>query len=886
MTPFHRIRRVFALPVDLDVDREIAFHIEERARELEDEGWEAPEARLEALRLFGDLDSVSARCRAITRQHRRARRRTEMFDALRQDLKYGTRTLWKNPGFTLVALATLALGVGATSAIFSVVDGVLLSPLPYPEPHRLVTLWEESERGHAMRVPEANFVDWRDHGRGFDGMAVYSGYGGLTTVLGGAVPVRAAAVPVSADFFRVLGVEPLVGRVFLDEESRFGGDPAVVVSYGFWRRHLEGSRDLGGRTLRFSGRIYRVVGVMPPGFDFPGGAELWYPSELSEPTPSRTSHNWNVIARLAPGASLDGVRAGMTSLAERIKQEYGDDVDAVGVRVTELRDELVGGIRRPLVLLLAASALVLLVAATNVASTLLARAVARQREIAVRIAIGAGRMRVVRQLLTEAVLLTTLGGLAGLGLAALLVRTLRSVGPASLPRLDEVAVDGTVLLFALTVSIVTGLVFALAPALQASRTDLRGVMSEGVLQGAKPRVWNLLVGVEVVLATVLLMGSAWLIRSFWELVSVEPGFSTEEVLTLDVTVPGIRIPDDFEFEPYRREEQKMAAFYRDFLPALAAVPGVRRVGLISHLPLDGNDPNGAFVRDGQSLEEYSSASYRVVGGDYFAAMGMPLVRGRLFDSRDVGGPHTALVNETFAERYFRDEDPLGQRIRSFGMDLWWDDWMTIVGIVGDVRHRGLDKPVSPEIYVPVEQRAFRAGSGTVVVKAAASLDSVAAALRTRLGELYPEMPVDVTAMKTIFVRSVERERFTMLLLAGFAAVALSLAAIGIYGVVSYAVAQRTRETGIRIALGAGPGNILRLMMRDSLAVVAVGVAIGWAGAFALRRTLESQLFGTSATDVTTYGAVALVLGLTALGASYVPARRSTGIDPLLAIRDE
>ncbi len=886
MKPPRPIRRVFGLPVDVDVDREIAFHIEMRARELKDEGWEAPEARLEALRLFGELDSVSARCRAITRQHRRARRRSDMFDAFWQDLKYGARTLLRNPGFTLVALSTMALGVGATSAIFSVVDAVLLSPLAYPEPERLVTLLEVSERGNTMRVPEANFVDWRDQSRSFEGMAMYSGYGGLTPVLGGADPVRAAAVPVSADFFSVLGVEPLVGRVFLEEESRFGADPAVVVSYGFWRRNLEGSRDLGGRTLRFGSRSYRVVGVMPPGFGFPGAAELWYSTELSEPNPHRTAHNWNVIARLARGATLDLARSEMTSLAARIKQEYGDDADAVDVRVEELRADLVGSVRRPLVLLLAASGFVLLVAATNLASTLLARAVARQREMAVRSAIGAGRVRVIRQLLTEAVLLTTLGGLAGLGVAGLLVLGLKKLGPASLPRLDEVAVDVDVLLFAFTVSIITGLVFGLVPALQATRTDLRTVLSEGALHGVKSRVWNLLVGVEVALATVLLMGSGFLIKSFWELVSIEPGFSTEQVLTFEVTVPGLQMPDEFEFEPLRHEEAKMAAFYRDLFPRLAAIPGVRHAGLIDSLPLDGHDSNGAFVRDGQDADQHSSASYRAVGGDYFAAMGMPLVRGRLFDSRDSGGPHTVLVNETFAQRFFKDEDPLGQRIRSFGMDLWWDEWMTIVGVVGDVRHRGLDKPVSPEIWVPVEQRAFRARAATVVVKADTSLQSVATTLRARLSEHYPELPFDFTAMDTIFVRSVQRERFTMMLLTGFAALALLLAAIGIYGVVAYSVAQRTREMGIRIALGAGPGSILRLMMRDSLAVVAVGIVVGWTGSYALSWTLESQLFGTGTTDVTTYGAVALILGMAALGASYVPARRSTGIDPILAIRDE
>ena len=810
-----------------------------------------------------------------------------MLHAFWQDLRYGARALVKNPRFTAVAMLTLALGIGATTAIFSVVHAVLLSPLPYPEPDRLVTLLELSDQGRSMAVGHANFVDWRQQSDSFEGMAVYSGWSGQSTILGGVAPVRAITVPVSADFFPLLGVQALLGRTFLPEESRFGGDPAVVVSQGFWRRQLGGTWDLDDRTLRFGSRTYRVVGVMPEAFRFPAGAELWYPAELSQPMTSRTAHNWNVVARLRPGATLAAARSEMNAIAQRLQTAFADDNDAFGVRVTALRERLVGGVRRPLTLLLGAAVLVLLAASTNLASTLLARAAARQQEMAIRTAIGAGRLRMIRQLLTETVLLTSLGGLAGLGLASVLVRGLLQLRPASLPRLDEVSIDGNVLLFTLAVSVATGLLFGLFPALRASRTDLRQVMTEGPRAGNRRGwLWNVLVGTEVALALVLLVGSSLLIKSFWKLVAVEPGFTADEILTFQVAVPDIQLPDDWNIEEMRREEEKMAAFYREFLPRIAAVAGVESLGFINNLPLSGADASGAFIRQGQQQEDYSNASYRVVGGDYFQALGVPLVRGRLFDDRDAAGPHTVLVNQTFVDRYFADEDPLGQPILSFGMDLWQEDWMTIVGVVGDVRHRGLDRPARPELYVPYEQRASRARGATIVVRPAISAASVMEPIRARLRQLYPQFPVSFTTMDSWIGRSLERERFLMLLLASFATLALLLSAIGIYGVVSYSVAHRSREIGIRIALGASPAKVKRLVMRDTLSIAAAGLVVGLGLAIGLSRWIESQLFETSATDPLLLSAMVATMALAAVAASYLPARRTTAIDPILAIRDE
>ena len=880
-------RRLFELPVTEDVDREIAFHLEMRAEELEEDGWERHDARLEAERLFGDRESAARACRDLARKTRRARRRSDMFDALRHDLRYGFRNLIRYPAFTAVALATLALGIGATSAIYSVFHGVLLSPLPYPQPDRLLSLRSADENGREMRVPYANFADWRAETPGLTDMAVHS-LGSANTIQGGDVPVRVRSAAVSAGFFPVLGVTPRRGRTFLPEESRLGADPAVVISDRFWQTHL-GGRPIDTTTLRFRGTTYRVVGVMPPSFSFPSGVDLWYPQELSVPVTSRTAHNWSVVARLEPDAELRVVDAALDTLATRLLAEYADDNWTHSVAVRPLLEELTGSVDRPLKLILGASLVALLVAAINLASTLLARSIARERELAVRAAIGAGRRRVVRQLLTETVLLTLLGGLAGLAVAAFLIRAFRLLAPSSLPRLDAVSVDARVFLFALAVSVATGLAAGFVPALRASRTDLRGVLAEGGRQpgGGRGRAWNLLVAIEVALAVVLLVGSGLLVHSFWKLTSVDPGFTSEEVLTAALTVPEIRLPAEFEIETYRQWEARIEAFYRELLAGLDGLAGARRIGFINQLPLGGSDGSGAVLLEGETDEQKAvQASYRVVGGDYFGAMGIPVVRGRAFAASDASGPHVAMVNEAFVERYFRGENPVGREILSFGMDLDWETWMEVVGVVGNVRHRSLSSEARPEIYVPFEQRSMRALSGVVVVQAEGTAASLADALRARWRELHPELPAELLTMETRRVRSLERERFLTILNASFALLALSLAALGIYGVLSYSVARRTREMGIRIALGARPSSVVRLVVSDAARVVGAGLVLGVIGALALGRLLESQLFDTRTTDPVTFVAVVLVVALAAAVASWIPARRGTRIDPLRAILDE
>ncbi|MCG8462035.1 MAG: ABC transporter permease [Holophagales bacterium] len=886
-----RVRRIFALPVREDVDRELTFHLAMRAQELRDEGWSPAEARREAERLFGDSARIAADCRRITHSHRRTRRRLDMLDALRQDLRFGLRSLWRAPSFTAVALATLALGIGATTAIFSVVNGVLLESLPYREPDRLLALWELSESGREMRVPHRNAVDWRERARSFEDMALYAGSAGQTTVEVGERAHRSVALLVSGNFFEVLGTTPVLGRNFLPEEARLGGDPAVVVSHGFWRRELGAPRRLDDSTVRFSGRTFRVVGVLAPEVRFPEGVDLYYPRELSVPTPSRTAHNWRVLGRLAPDASVERAREELDGVAREMKQAFGDEIDSVGAAVRPLRDDLVGEVRRPLLLLLAASAMVLLVAACNLASALLARAVSRQREMAIRSAIGAGRGRVARQLLTESVLLGSLGGALGLGVAWAVLQGLLALRPTGLPRLDEVALDARVLAFAVVVSVGTGLVFGLFPILRLLRTDLRLHLSEGSRHGGpgRGRAWNLLIGLEVSLALVLLVGSGLLLRSFHGLTRVDPGFEPDGVATFRVSVPDLDFPAEFDPETYLPIEERMAAWYALLLRELEGIPGTRAVGLINQLPFGGSDANGATLLEGWDEKDYRSSSYRVVGGDYFDALDIPILRGRVFGPQDVGGPHVVVVNEEFERAFFGENSALGERVLSFGMDIHWTEWMTVVGIVGDVRHRGPREEARPEIYVPVEQRAYRASSATVVAEASGAAVSGAAlgqALRQRMAERFPGLPVEVRPMDSYASRQLDRDRFSLLLLGAFAALGLALAAVGIYGVVAYSVASRTRELGIRLALGARPSAIVAQVLRGVGWVVAAGMAVGLVGAWALGRALAGQLYGVQATDPTAFIAMAAVLAGVALLASWIPARRTTAIDPTEAMRAE
>jgi len=802
-----------------------------------------------------------------------------------QDLRYAVRSLLKSPWFTAVAVLTLAVGIGGTTAIFSVVNEVLLKALPYPQPDRMVMVWESAANYPRMSVSSPNFRDWHTQSHSFTGLAAYAYEGGRMVVLGGDAPVFATVVGVTKDFFTVVGEQPAIGRTFTADETRENGAPAVLVSDGLWRRIFGTEHDLQALSISVQGMRAPVVGVMPPGFSFPQGAEVWFPLEHFPDDSGRTGHNLRVAGRLAPGVSLAQAQAEMTTIAARVKAVNGDDDDATDARVVGLHDQLVGGSRRTLLLLFGAVALVLLTACANVASGLLARGAERRKELAIRMSLGAKRARLVRLLFTENLVLAGTGGAVGLVLAGWVVRALVAFGP-TLPASGPVGIDGRVVAFALTLSLLIPMVFGLLPSAQASRTELREALVEGGRQGApggRTRARHAFVTLQVALALLLLAGSGLLVRSFLKVLAVDPGFDPSGVLTLQTSVPG-----DSD------TAAQAADFYRRLLERVRQLPGIAHAALINAPPL-GGDANGAFLFDGQSFDEIRSnwaaqaAGYRVASDDCFATLGIPIVRGRAFTDRDrVGTEPVAVINQTMARKYWPGRDPIGQRIRFAGMDRV-NPWLTIVGIAGDVRQRALTGDVEPAVYVHYLQNPERvAYFVTIAVRTAPDADAAAAvtALRQTVAALDPNVPVEFSTMEARVDSSVADRRFTMLVLASFGAVSLLLAAIGLYGVLAYAVVQRTQEIGIRMALGADAGSVVGLVLKGAMGSVLAGVVIGLAAALALNRLLRSFLFEVAPTDP-----IALLMALAAITlvtwiAAYGPARRATRVDPLVAIRVE
>ena len=881
---------IFDYSVAEDVERELEFHVEMRARELVAEGWDPSAAQREAVRLFGDMREVEMECREITNSQDRMKARARLFDELWRDLRFAGRSLRRSPLFTAVAVLTLALGIGANTSIFSVVNGVLLRPLPYPEPGRIVRVREVGPEGGTLsQVAYLTYTDWRDAARSFEALAAYSG--GATTILGGDRPLIAGAAGVTQDFFRVFGAEVVRGRTLLPEEFASGGTEVAVVSRRFWKNNL-GGRDLEGARLEVYGLDLAVVGVMEPGFDYPGETDVWFPLELADPGISRTAHNHRVVGRLAGGVTLSQARAEMNALAARLSEQYPEH-DHAAASVVTLQEYTVAGAKRPLLLLLGAAGLVLLVACTNLASTLLARGEARQRELAIRSSIGAGRLRIVRQLFTESLLLAGLGCVAGCALAWITVSGLRGLAPASLPRIDEIGIDVWVLSFAVAISVLTAVLFGLLPGLRSSVADITSALragERGSSSGGKVRTWGLLVGSEVALALVLLAGSGLLIKSFWEVISVDPGFDPSDVLTVDLTLPGTR---------YEFGAPSTAAFHSELITRIESLPGAARAGLISHLPLSGADTDGLFEIEGRPGERClevpghgsfcpaGSAHYRVASGGYFEAMDIPLIRGRLFDDGDrAGAPMVVLINETMTRQFWPGADPIGSRIRTGGMDRYGAIWTTVIGVVGDVRHDDLAAGTQPEYFVPYRQRPDRAQQATVVIEASTPPSQLVQPVNEQLRALDPDVPAEFMLMRDRVSASVSDRRFTMLILSGFAGVALVLAAVGIYGVVSYSVERRRREIGIRIALGARPEGVLALMMRRSMAVVLIGMAVGAVGTAAITRVMRRLLFSVSPTDPLTLACVVLLLLAVAALASWIPARRGTRVDPLVTMRSE
>jgi putative ABC transport system permease protein len=732
-----------------------------------------------------------------------------------------------------------------------------------------------------VAVSYPNFLDWRAQSSSFDAMAAYAG--GRETVLGGHAPVFADVYLVTDGFFRVLATEPAIGRTFSAEEARPGGVPAVVVSYGFWERTLDGNRDLAALRVEIAGLACRVVGVMPRAFAFPASADVWAPKELIPDDTSRSGHNFAVIARAKPAVPVAQADAEMDAIARQLKAKYGSDDDAQSVTVMPLHEALTGGTREALLTLLGAVGLVLLIACVNVASTLLARGEERRKELAIRAALGAGRVRLVRQLLTENLLLALAGAAGGLLIAAWLVRWLLAVNPAALPRPDAIGIDMPVLGFTLVLAVVTPLLFGAFPSMQISRTELRDAMAEGGRASATPmrgRVRSVLIAAEVAVALLLLVGAALLVRSFWNVLAVDAGFAGRDVMTVEMVLPGTRYPD----------AARSAAFYRDLLPRIRAIPGVQAAGAISSFPLSGDDPDGGFVFEGETGAGHDShvAGYRVVSGDYFAAMGIPLLQGRpITDSDAAGGEIVVVVNQDFVRKHLGGRDAIGRRFRYFGMDSLNEPWMTIVGVVGNVRHASLVREPVPEAYVSYLQRPLRTRyTMTLAVRAAqpSLAAGIASAVRERVRAMDADAPMEFSTLDARIGQSVADRRFTMMVLGAFAGIALLLAAVGIYGVLAYSVAQRTQEIGIRMALGADPRSVISLMLRSALAPVGAGVAVGVAGSLLTSRALRSFLFGVRPTDPAALVVAVAILVAVAWLASYIPARRATRVDPLIALR--
>ena len=783
--------------------------------------------------------------------------------------------LIKRPGFSLLAVLTLALGIGATTAMFTVVHGVLLRPLPYSSPERIVRLWERTERGTRVSVSNPNFVDWRERSRSFDALAAFAG--GRDTVLGGAEPVFATVSYVSDGFFRVFGVEPALGRTFIAEETRLHGTPAVVVSHGFWTRSLDANPDLEALRLRVSGMSCRVVGVMPPAFAYPAAADVWIPKELVEDRTGRTGHNFSVVGRLKPDVTMPQAATEMNTIAAVLQREHAGDNDALAVTMASLQDALTGGSRDALVTLLAAVGLVLLIACANVASMLLAQGEERRTELAIRAALGAGRGRIMRQLLVENLLLSGVGAACGLLVAGWLVRVLLAIPGAPLPRADGIEIDRVVLLFTVALAALTPLLFGLVPSFQISRAELRDTLAEGGRSAAPIRahVRNALVAAEVAIALLLLVGSALLIRSFVNVLSIDAGFDPRGVVVAEMAVPASTYPDP----------PRAAGFYAQLLPRLREVPGVVAAGAINQLPLAGGDAGGSFRFEGEP--DVQIAGYRVVTDGYFEAMSIGLRRGRYIGpGDDAGQPYAAVVNDAFAAQYLQGQNPIGRRFAYLGMDRV-NPTFTIVGVVASVRHQALVHEARPEVFVAYRQQPFRArGPMSVAVKVerADLIGGAVPALREAVRTLDADVPVTFRTIQDVVNGSVADRRFTMGLLTAFAGVALLLAAVGIYGVLAYAVARRTHEIGIRMALGAEARSVVGLLLRGGLKAVGIGVAVGLAGSFLATRALTTFLFGVEPLDPAALAAsVAVLVGVAALG-GYIPARRATKVDPLVALR--
>lgn len=810
-------------------------------------------------------------------------------EELKQDARFALRMLFKSPGFTIVVVLALGLGIGANSAIFSVIDAVLLRPLPYEEPDRLVKLWMHfagigvPKDQNWVSAPE--FVDLRDQNKSFSHIAATSSDDYNLKI--GAMPETVEGAAVSASFFPLLGVQAQAGRVFLPGEDQPGRENVVVLSHGLWSRSFGADPGVLGKTVIINSRSYTVVGVTPAGFQFPTGAEMWTPLAFSKDdlSPnSRGDHGLQVIARIKSGISFEQARSDMQALSQRIIEQnpaYPYERFQFRVIMNPLLDELVGDMRTALWILMGAVGFVLLIACANVANLLLARATSREREIAIRTALGAGRTRLIRQLLTESVILALMGSVVGILLARWGLGALIRIGSVSFPRIAGAHVDARVLAFTMLIALGTGILFGLMPALQAShvRPDALKEGGRGATAGAGSRqLRRALVVAEIALSLILLVGAGLLMKSFFRLQEVDPGFRPEGVLTLSISLPENR---------YSQPAQ-IRSFVRELLDQTSTLPGVEAAGGVTALPLSGSGPSGTTTVDSRAVPPEQStpeADWRVVTPGYFSALGIRLIRGRFFDDRDTDtSAPVAIIDETMAKTYWPGEDPIGKRIHR-GASKSTRPWSTIVGVVGHVRYRTLEAQSRVQLYWPYAQDPWHHVS--LAVRTSLEPRSLAATIQREVLAIDPDQPVStVRTMQEFLFDSIARRRFSMLLLAVFAGVALALAAVGIYGVISYMVTQRAHEMGIRMALGASRASVLRLVLGQSLSLTFAGVALGLSGSLLLTRLISSLLFNVKPTDPATFAVVGGFLTAVAMLASLLPASKATKVDPMVVLRYE
>lgn len=864
--------------LDRDLGEELSSYVELLAEEKMRNGMSKEDARRNALIELGGIEQV--------KEEVRSSRIGFALETLLIDVCYGLRSLLKRPAFTWTAVLTLALGIGANTAIFSVVNGVLLRSLAYAHPDRLVMVWERfaQQPDHQNVVAPADFLDWQKRSRSFERLAAV--WDARLNFTGSGDPLEVQAQFVTANFFPALGVQPLIGRWFTEAEDRPGSDRVAILGHQLWQARFGGSTAILGQQVTISGRPFTVIGVMPAGFQFLNNqVQVWKPLALDPAQDYRKNSGrfLRCVARLSSGVSIQQAQAELSNIARQLQQQYPSYNAGWGVSLIPLREQMVGGTRLILLVLLSAVGFVLLIACANVANLTLARAATRQREFVLRTALGASRPRLIRQLLTESVMLAGCGGLLATGLSYWAIDILIAFGPDDIPRLHEISIDWKVLWFTFAVSLLTGVLFGLVPAIQASRIDVSGTLKGGERGNTVGRggVRKVLLITEVSFALVLLVGAGLMIRSFMQLHRVDTGFNSDRVLTMRLQLPAAKY----------REDQQRVTFFKQVQERLAALPGVKTVGAINFLPLTGLASSTSFNIPGQAEAAPGQApdtEVRVISGAYFGSMGIALIKGRAFQEQDTAGSRVAIINQTFARRFFANQDPIGKRI----MVEWapTDDPNAkpidqIIGVVGDTHESALERDPNPTIYWPLEREPYP--FMTLVIRSAIDPLLLAATVQKEVHAIDPDQPVaDVRTLDSVVAKSIAHPRFETLLLGIFAGIALMLASVGLYGVMNYSAAQRTHEIGIRMALGASRRDILRLVLGKGMLLTLAGVAIGVLVSLALTRLMQNLLYAVKATDVLTFLAVSALLALVAFIANFIPAWQASRGNPIIALRYE